>query len=92
MDKILKQFEKQVKENVKVNCDKQRKEIMSVTSKSDTQQSNMQEHIVNCMPAKNKKEESLRHTPVHRNREKPDENTNTCTQYGRIVKKQDRLT
>ena len=55
VDEILKHFEKQVKENVTINCNKQRKEGTIVNS--DTQQSNMQEHIVNQIPANSKKEE-----------------------------------
>ena len=75
-----------------MNGDKQRKEDTSVNSNSDTQQSNMQEHIVNYIPANSQQEKNQRHIPDHRNSNKPDENTNTHTQYGRIVKKLDRVT
>ena len=75
-----------------LNHNKQRKEDTSVNSNSDTQQSNMQEHIVNWIPANSEWEKNLIHIPLHRNRDKPDENTNTYTQYERTVKKPDRLT
>ena len=54
VDKILNHFEKQTQENVTVDYNKQRKEDTSVNSNSDTQQSNMQEHIINQMPTNNK--------------------------------------
>ena len=92
MDEILKHFDKQAQENLTINYDKERKEDTSVNSNSDTQQSNMQEHIVNWISAHSEQEENPSHIPVHMNRDKPDENTNTCPFYGRIVKKPDRLT
>ena len=52
----------------------------------------MPEHIVNWIPANSEQKKNLRHIPVHRNRDKPYENTITHTQYGRIVKNPDRLT
>ena len=44
-----------------------------------TQQSNMPEHIVDWIPGNSEQEENLSQIPVHRNRDKPDENTNTPT-------------
>ena len=79
MDEILKHFEKQDSKNVTIYHNKQRKEDISVNSYSDTQQSNMQEHIVNHIPANSEQKGNLKHIPVHRNRDKPDENTNTHT-------------
>ena len=61
------------------NHDKHRKEDTSVDGNIYTQQSNMEEHIVNWIPANNEQEENLRHIQVHRNRDKPDENAYTCT-------------
>ena len=47
-----------------------------MSSNSDTQQSNMPEKIVDQIPANKEHEENLEHIPVHRNRDKPDDNTN----------------
>ena len=70
-----------------INHDRQRKEDTHVNSNNDTQQNNMEEHVVNGIPANSEQEENLRHIPVHGNRDQPDENNNTNTQYGRIVEK-----
>ena len=67
VDRILNHFGKQAQENVTINCDKQRKEGTSVNSNSDTQKSNLQEHIVNWIPANSEEDKNLRHVPVHRN-------------------------
>ena len=79
MDEIPKHFEKQAPRNVTINCDKKRKEVTSVKSNSDTEQSNMQVHVVNWIPANGEQKENPKHIPVHRNIDKQDENTNTCT-------------
>ena len=56
---------------------KQRKTYLN--SNSDTKQSNMQEYIVNEIPANSEQGENLRHIPIHRNTDKPDENNNIHT-------------
>ena len=53
---ILKHFRKQAQENVTVILDKQRKEDTSVSINGDTQQSNMQEHTANWIPANSEQE------------------------------------
>ena len=77
VDIILQHFEKQAQENLTINLDKQRWEDTSLNSNSDTQQSNMQEHIVNWIPANSAHEDNLRCISFHRKRDKPGENTNT---------------
>ena len=89
MDEILKHFEIQAQENVAINCDKQRKKHISVSSNSD---SHIPLFFVNWIPANSEQEENLKHIQVHRNRGKPDENTNTYTHYEQIFKKPNRLT
>ena len=55
VDKILNHFEKQGQENWTFNHDKQRREDTCVSSNSDKQQSNMQEHNVNQIPTNSEK-------------------------------------
>ena len=59
------------------NHDEQRKEYTCVNSNSDTQQINMQECNINQIPMNSEQKENLKCIPVNRNRDKPDENTNT---------------
>ena len=92
MDEILICFENQAQEHGTFNCDEQRREDTCDNSKNYTQQSNMQEHNENWIPTNSKQKGNLKHIPVHMNGDKPDENTKTYTQYGRLVKKPDRLT
>ena len=63
-----------------------------MNNNSDTQCSNMQEHIVNRIPASCEQEENPKQIPIHSNRAKSDENTNIQTCYGRISRKLHRLT
>ena len=80
---------------INANIDDEHYEVLvsrQTIGNSDTQQSNMQEHIVNQILANSVQKENLRHKLVHRNRDKQDEKNSTCTSYGRTVKKPDRLT
>ena len=92
MGEILKHYEKPAHEYVTINHDRQGRENTYMNNGNDTQHSNMQEHIVNQTPLNHKQEENQKHIPVHQNRDKPDQNTNTQTYYRIVIKKLDRLT
>ena len=79
MDEILNHLEKQAQKHGTLNYDIERKEDTCVKSNSDTQQSNIEEHNLHQIPINSEQKPKLKHISVHGNRDKPDENTNTCT-------------
>ena len=60
-----------------------------MNNNNDTQHSNMQEQIVNRIPASCEQEENPKQVPLHRNIDEPDESTNTQTCYERVSRKAD---
>ena len=69
----------------------------SENSTSDTQPNNMQNKasrnsIPNWIVVNNEQKDNPNYMPFHSNHEEPNENTSTCTGYGRVVKRPDRLT
>ena len=74
------------------NHDSWENEDTSMNINNDTQHSSMQEHIVKRIPASCEQEENNKQIPTHKNMDKQDERANTQMCYGRISRKQDRLT
>ena len=71
VDKIPKHYEKLAHKNVTINHDRQGREDIYMSNSTDTQQSNMQEHIINKIPVNGKQEENQKHIPIHPHRDKP---------------------
>ena len=92
MDEILKHYEKLAQENVTSNHDSEGREDTYMNNNKGSQHSNMKEYIINRIPASCEQEENQKQIPIHRNREKPEENTKTQTHYGRVSRKLDSLT
>ena len=63
-----------------------------MNNNNDTNHCNIQEHIINRIPASCEQEEDQKQIPVHTKIGKLDERTNIQTCYGRIRRKLDQLT
>ena len=90
-DKILKQYEKLSLENVPYNPSSRRKEEICMNNKSDTQNSNTQEHMINNVLNNQEQTGNIKQTRTNGNIDKPDESINTWTHYGRYSRTLDRL-